>query len=74
MLLIFPYFWFCVIFFASPTDVPKVITNMLFPIPYNSKSSIPYSILPDFPTIARSTTNTGVEHGDEKIPPQYSRN
>ena len=54
--------------------MPKVITNMLFPIPYNSKSSIPYSILPDFPTIARSTTNTGVEHGDEKIPPQYSRN
>lgn len=49
--------------------VPAVITNILFPIPYNSNKSAPYRIFPDSPTIASKTTNTGALHGDEKIPP-----
>ena len=69
-LLNVPYLLLEVSFVTKPTDVPAAITRTLCPIEYNSKSSNPLAILPSFATIESNTISTGVEHGDENIPPR----
>jgi len=40
ILLNLPYFSLCAIFFAVPTDVPRITTKILFPIEYKSSKNI----------------------------------
>ena len=60
--------------FKVPTDVPAITVKMLFPNEYNNNKNIPRNIFAVLATKASSTTKTGVEQGEEKIPSKIPGN
>lgn len=67
--LALPYFLLEDNFCTNPTDVPATMASMPCPIEYNSNNNIPQRILPFPATMASNAISTGVEQGDEKMPP-----
>ena len=57
-------------FCTKPIDVPATTARIPCPIEYRSNSSMPQRILPFPATMASNAISTGVEQGEEKIPPR----
>ena len=64
-----PYFSLLDSFCTKPMDVPATTASIPCPTEYINSNSIPQTIFPFPATIASRAINTGVEQGDEKIPP-----
>ncbi len=68
--LALPYFSLCESFCTNPTDVPAITAKIPCPAEYKSNNRIPHKMLPLLATMASKAIKTGVEQGDEKIPPR----
>lgn len=68
--LALPYFSLEESFCTKPIDVPATIARIPCPIEYSSNNIIPQRMLPLLATMASSAIRTGVEHGEEKMPPR----
>ena len=64
------YFSLLLIFWTKPMDVPATITSALCPMEYSSISRIPQSRFSSPAMIASRAIKTGVEQGEEKMPPR----
>jgi hypothetical protein len=57
-------------FCTKTIDVPATIARIPCPIEYSNNSSISQRMLPFPATMASRAMSTGVEHGEEKMPPR----
>ena len=64
------YFSLPLIFWTNPTEVPETMTSALCPMEYSSISRIPQSRFSSPAMIASRAIKTGVEQGEEKMPPR----